>query len=184
MDYLIIIGIIILISVSIGFYIFYCRLNDNNLRVKELERNVRIIETLKPCKEEDGTDKKDCINSIAGNNNSNGNNNGKNNSNGNGNGNGSSNNNSNNGNNNNGNNSIDSIMNGCNNSNSNSIHGNIVSEQKIPINICANSEPEPEHEHSECTNYGPIPEEIDDVSIHNINIENMSEYPADFLTLK
>lgn len=148
MDYLIIIGIVILIIVVIGFYIFYCRLNDNNLRVKELERNVRIIEKTEKdantdtgiCKSDKSKDKEDNESKNKDN----------------------------------ANNKIDKGNKEINESND-SIHGNIVNEKRIPINICANSEP------SECTNYGPIPDEIDNVSIHNINMENMSEFPTDSL---
>ncbi|MEX0598357.1 MAG: hypothetical protein WD512_17855, partial [Candidatus Paceibacterota bacterium] len=47
MEYLTILGVAILVSVIIGFYMFYCRLNDSNTRVKELERNIRILDETK-----------------------------------------------------------------------------------------------------------------------------------------
>ena len=61
--------------------------------------------------------------------------------------------------------------------NSQSTHGSIVAEKRNPVSICANSEPS--EESNNCTNYGPIPDEVDNVQLHSI--ENMSEYPVDLL---
>lgn len=161
MEYLTIIGVAILVSIVIGFYLFYCRLNDSNSRVKQLEREIRLLDETQ---EIQGAQIQKKISQRGGSNNyqvsQDGSQNrsqipqqnalntpGQNN------------------------------QNNQNNQNSQSSHGSIVAEKRNAVSICANSEPS--EESNNCTNYGPIPDEVDNVQLHTI--ENMSEYPVDLL---
>lgn len=184
MEYLTIIGVAILVSILVGFYIFYCRLNDSNTRVKELERNIRILDETQGSqqaliqkrskqldqheigqnmqsqqkeqkqqnhKQDRGKEQKDQQNLSHDQSNTNYPNDSPNNS-------------------------ANNSQNPHNHQNSNS-HGSIVAEKRNPVSICANSEPS--EDSNNCTNYAPIPDEVDNVQLHSI--ENMSEYPVDLL---
>jgi hypothetical protein len=172
MEYLTLISIILLVIVAVGFYIFYCRLNENKYVVEELRKTVKHFADKEPQVYERPTANtdKDLVNSTS-------------------NVGGSS--------------KPDSVLN-TNNPNTQCLaqnkqsggiaqsenqllrtreeclsnHGNIVNEQKVPVNICAASEPS-EESHN-CTNYAPIPDEVDNVQL--TSMDNMSEFPADLLS--
>lgn len=214
-EYQTIIGVGILVIVIIGFYLFYCRLNDNNHKVEEIKRALRLL------------DNKDSSNGNS-NNQASGNN---------------SNNNSNNNNQNGGcvanagnvayqksksgnssNQSAQNLIQELVQGNSGNLglgqvgqigqigqmgqagqvgqanvanradqmlppnnqiggqcniprHGQIVGESRGSVSICANSEPS--EESNICTNYGPIPDEVDNVQLHSM--ETMSELPMELL---
>jgi hypothetical protein len=183
MEYLTILGVAILVSIIIGFYIFYCRLNDSNTRVKELERNIRILDETKgvrPGAQElqgslegqglggqgglegqgslEGLEGLECIEGQGQKSRSDKK-------------------------------TVkgvdqDAYSKGQNKQKNGetdvnqSVHGSIVGEKRNPVSICANSEPS--EDSNNYTNYAPIPDEIDNIQLSSI--ENMSEYPVDLLS--
>lgn len=182
MEYLTIIGVAILVLIIVGFYMFYCRLNESNHRVEELKRTVRLLDQKEqgdrrqvPVQPQgqgqgqaqgQGQGQAQPQNQLGGglnqvpigsnqslspNQGSQGRQ-GKNNQ-------------------------AGQVGQKQNSGSQTQNHGSIIAEMRAPVSICANSEPS--EESNNCTNYGPIPEEVDNVQL--TSIDNMSEFPVDLL---